>query len=333
MPDRLTMAPPIEETEPEEEEEEDVATSEDEDDETEEDAQESPVAEAGEVAGETVEEAERRRRKRRRRRRGGRREEPSAPDDTAAEPDAARTEAEPMREEIHAAAEPATEQSVAAEAPGGAEASEADETAPPSDDDPRNRRRGRRGGRRRRRDNEGDVPPLAVPGADQPDLLPVYAGPTPADPFGGRAFDIFDVMDQVERQAEAAPTARAISAAEIVNFSGPEPETSAVDVESEAPQAASVVGGDAAPSSAPEALHPATEILNATAPEPALEPSLAEAKPDPDIATVTVPTPANDVTADIVPPELPSAEPAIKPILVGAGGEPPAERKRGWWRR
>jgi len=342
MPDRLVMAPPIEETEPEEEE--DVVVSEDEDDETEEDSQESPVAGAGEVAGETVEEAERRRRKRRRRRRGGRRDEPSAPDETSTEAEPARTMADPVREEIPAAAEPAPDEAIAAEAADGAGSIEADETAPPSDDDPRNRRRGRRGGRRRRRD-EGDVPPFAVPGAEQPDLLPVYAGPTPADPFGGRAFDIFDVMDQVERQAEAAPTARAISAAEIVNISGPEPEASTADVESEAPQAAYVAAGEAAPSAATEALHPASEILNATAPEPASEPllaetprhtdpdRLAEAEPEPDHAAATVPTPANDVTAEIVMPEPPSTESAIKPILIGAGGEPPADRKRGWWRR
>ena len=58
------------------------------------------------------------------------------------------------------------------------------EPAPGGDDD-RNRRRGRRGGRRRRREGDGEVSPFAVPGAEQPDLQPVYAGPTPADPFGG----------------------------------------------------------------------------------------------------------------------------------------------------
>src|SRR6202020_3111963 len=92
-----------------------------------------------------------------------------------------------------------------------------------TDDDPRNRRRGRRGGRRRRREGDGELSPFAVPGAEQPELLPVYAGPTPADPFGGRAFDIFDVMDQVERQAEAMPPARSATAAEIVNAGAPEP--------------------------------------------------------------------------------------------------------------
>ena len=97
------------------------------------------------------------------------------------------------------------------------------------DDDPRNRRRGRRGGRRRRRDGDGELSPFAVPGAEQPELPPVYAGPTPADPFGGRAFDIFDVMDQAERAAEAQPASRATPAAEIVNDGGPEPETITAD--------------------------------------------------------------------------------------------------------
>jgi hypothetical protein len=43
---------------------------------------------------------------------------------------------------------------------------------------------------------------LGVPGAEQPDLVPAYAGPTPADPFGsGHVFDIFDVMEQAELNA------------------------------------------------------------------------------------------------------------------------------------
>jgi ribonuclease E len=71
---------------------------------------------------------------------------------------------------------------------------------------PRGSRRGRRRGGR-----DGDLPPLGVPGAEQPDLVPAYAGPTPADPFGGGAFDIFDVMEQAElnaAQANRAPAAR-----------------------------------------------------------------------------------------------------------------------------
>jgi ribonuclease E len=80
------------------------------------------------------------------------------------------------------------------------------------DDDGKGRRRGRRGGRRRRRDGGDGLSPLAEPGADQPELPPVYAGPTPANPFGGQVFDIFDVMEQVE-QVEAARAAAAAAAA------------------------------------------------------------------------------------------------------------------------
>jgi ribonuclease E len=194
----------------------------------------------------------------------------------------------------------------------------ASDLATAGDDDPRNRRRGRRGGRRRRRD-DGEISPFAVPGAEQPDLLPVYAGPTPADPFGGQAFDIFDVMDQVERQAEAAPVSRAVPASEIVNATGPEPESAPLEVASDVtPEAVR------APEVAEET-HPAaaevTEILNATAPEPSPEHLAVGSDP-------SAPTPANDVA-----PEPPPAAPVVVPILVGAGGEAPAEKKRGWWRR
>ena len=72
------------------------------------------------------------------------------------------------------------------------------------DEDARNRRRGRRGGRRRRREpGDGELTPVAEPGAEQPEV-PHYSGPTPANPFGGQAFDIFDVLDQAERNVPAS---------------------------------------------------------------------------------------------------------------------------------
>jgi hypothetical protein len=71
------------------------------------------------------------------------------------------------------------------------------------------------------------------------------------------------------------------------------------------------------------------EIHNTAAPEPADEPL----RTDVEQPEASLPTPANDTTGDIVIPEPPPAEPLIKPILVGAGSEPPAEPKRGWWRR
>ena len=135
----------------------------------------------GEDTEESREAAERRRRRRRRRRRGGREDEGRLQDaeaglDLPFEPAAS---AEPME----AMPEPVAEAA----------------------DDDAARRRSRRGRRRGR--GEGDLSPLGVPGAEQPDLMPAYAGPTPADPFGsGHVFDIFDVMEQAE--LNVAPVSR-----------------------------------------------------------------------------------------------------------------------------
>ena len=233
-------------------------------------------------AGETAEEAEKRRRRRRRRRRGGRRE------DTAAAP-----------------------QHVGSEATGAPEATETEaaethvegvpEHAEASDDEHRGRRRGRRGGRRRRHEGEGEMPPHAAPGADQPDLPPVYTGPTPANPFGGQAFDIFDVMDQVEAAAPmpvvATATAYAESPAEPQPVAGLEPEN-----------APAAVAADPSPAAA--------------------EPSAPEAEPQP-----AAPEPATAEPEPLVAANDAAAEPAIKPIIIGAGEAVVTEKKRGWWRR
>ena len=148
--------------------EEEAAAVEDEEDEAEAvaeaeaaDAEEDAV---GAVAGETAEEAERRRHKRRRRRRGGRRED--APSAVAVEEAIAPVAVEAEPAEMHVEGVP--------------------EHAEAGDEEHRARRRGRRGGRRRRPDGNGEMPPHAEPGADQPDLPPVYTGPTPANPFGGQ---------------------------------------------------------------------------------------------------------------------------------------------------
>jgi len=372
VPVVVTAEPPIPppavaQAEDEDEDEEADAVEDDDDEE-----EETPEQRAEDASGGGGDEAERRRKRRRRRRRGGRRDEPQPAaqpaDDAVATAGAAEAEAP--------AVTPAEQQE--AGEPDGEAPSEATETAAASDDDPRNRRRGRRGGRRRRRENEGELPPTAVPGADQPELQPVYAGPTPADPFGGRAFDIFDVMDQAERAAEAAPAPRAASAAEIINETAADPATS--DTESEplvamapdpaAPDPATpdlAVPDRAVPDratldlatpdlSAPDlatpdpatpdlaAPHPAApaatdpqsrepllpdaEIRNTVAPEPMAEPP----RPPTEQPPASPPAPANDTAAENVL-EPPPAEPLVKPILIGADGEPPAEPKRGWWRR
>jgi ribonuclease E len=192
-------------------------------------------------------------------------------------------------------------------------------------------------------------------------LLPVYAGPTPADPFGGRAFDIFDVMDQVERQAESTPMPRTAPATEIVNVSEPEPEALTADAQAGSQQIVQPLA-DEAGTVVSQPADETTEIPIATASEPVDEESPPETKVEihhvesaematsaegaaptasaptpPDVIPVdpilATPIPANYVAAQPVAPEPPPAEPAIRPILVGSGSEPPVERKRGWWRR
>jgi ribonuclease E len=388
-----SLPPPVVEAEDEEEEEAEAVGVEEDDDDAEEDTPEQRAADAASPGG--ADEAERRRKRRRRRRRGGRRDEPQAGAANEGAAEAGETVEAPETVEAGEAVEAVAAPAGAAEEPEpvettGEETAESGETAPAADDDPRNRRRGRRGGRRRRRENEGELSPFAVPGADQPELQPVYAGPTPADPFGGRAFDIFDVMDQAERAAEAKPAPRTVSAVEIVNSTAPEPEASHVeatapngdqgapDAEPEAPHApseasdagavaptaetgapdaafegsgvepgtpisaaeavlateipAGTASADAPASYAPPteapAAQPDADILNAAAPEPADEQLGSSTDPEP----ASPPVPANDTTGEIAT-SPPPAEPLVKPILIGAGGEPPAEPKRGWWRR
>ncbi|MGA3000488.1 MAG: Rne/Rng family ribonuclease [Acetobacteraceae bacterium] len=130
-------------------------------------------------------EAERRRR-RRRRRRGGREDKPRLPENGSA-PEQMFEPAATLAEPMEPVAEPEAELV----------------SGPAGGDDEAARRRSRRG--RRGRGRDGDLSPLGVPGAEQPDLVPVYAGPTPADPFGsGHVFDIFDVMEQAELNAAQA---------------------------------------------------------------------------------------------------------------------------------
>jgi ribonuclease E len=255
-------------------------------------------------AGETPEEAEKRRRRRRRRRRGGRREETvPAPTAQAAAPDAFGTvEATPAEAaETHVEGVP--------------------EHAEAGEDEHRGRRRGRRGGRRRRHE-DGEMPPHAAPGADQPDLPPVYTGPTPANPFGGQAFDIFDVMEQAEAATSVPAFATAPEApAEPEPVAGLEPENAPAAVAAEPPLVEAEVPHVEAEPPHVEAVVPAAE------PEPlpaAVEASHVEPSAVP--AEATAPEPlvaANDAVA----------EPAIKPIIVGAGETVVVEKKRGWWRR
>jgi ribonuclease E len=319
---------PVAEAEPEVEAEEDVVVVEDED-------EEETAAEAAEaVPGETAEEAEHRRRRRRRRRRGGRRDESAAHTTEGAAP----------VEAVAAAAVEAPEAAVEEHIEG------VPEHAETAADDQRNRRRGRRGGRRRRPE-DGVIPPHAAPGADQPELPPVYSGPTPANPFGGHAFDIFDVLEQAEErpqveavapaehlpsepQAAAMPPVIAAAPAPVqVEADGaeaaPEPVTpERVTVEPEPAHAEQHSPG--APDPHAEA-HGAEAASGAATVEPAhaqAEERSAEAPPEPQAEPVSETEPESLVAANDA-----AAEPAIKPIIVGGGEDVVVEKKRGWWRR
>ncbi|HEY0423908.1 MAG TPA: Rne/Rng family ribonuclease, partial [Rhodopila sp.] len=261
-----SLPPPVEDVEDDDEVEAGPVGAEDEDDDQDSDNQDNDSGEdtaeeraADAASGGGADEAERRKKRRRRRRRGGRRDDqqPGAATGSTEEPAEGVAEVEvrgsedgsesaapaavtPTLADSPLVAGPAIAADEAQTEPVVAEATvEATENPPAPDDDPANRRRGRRGGRRRRRDNEGELSPFAVPGADQPDLQPAYAGPTPADPFGGRAFDIFDVMDQAERAAEAKPASRTTPAVEIVNDAAPEPQAVSEPEGAPQPEAAS----------------------------------------------------------------------------------------------
>jgi ribonuclease E len=284
------------------------ATDDDEDDVSE---SETDVGDVEEARSSTPEgalragaESEERRRRRRRRRRGGRRDQPGAAGGAQADVSVDAVEGVESFDEIESDEEetvaPAAEAEVAIEP---AEQSQAEQ---PSGDleeaeSGRSRRRGRRGGRRKRRgetpageegevrvEAESETDEVAEPaprsrGGARPARPPAYTGPTPADPFGGAPFDIFDILDQ--------PTPPSAPAAAALPAPAPAPVESAPEPEAPAETATSVE-------------------VDATA--AAVEPT-----PEPETAAA----PASE------------AEPLVKPIVIGVESSPPAERKRGWWRR
>ena len=302
-------------------EEDDVA--EEEADTEEDEAEDSLAADPGAVPGETAEEADNRRRKRRRRRRGGRREDgpalPAVDPATLEQPDVAPVMADSVEPATDMpGAEPPAEDAAAAEMAG--------------EDDGRGRRRGRRGGRRRRREpGEGEAA-LAEGGPEQdssfdaPPPAPAYAytGPTPADPFGGQAFDIFDIMDATEERAATVPS----------------PTAGRVDQEAEAAEAALPVEDPASHEPA-LVLHAEPAAEQHFEPEPAqhFEPDLAlpvelvaEAAGMPDImADEAKVSNGHDVEPAPAADAEPVSEAVPPPVLVGS--VPAAEKKRGWWKR
>ncbi len=320
--------------------------------ETAEEAEEATEARA--TGTETAEEAaERSRRKRRRRRRGGRREE-GAPEGTepAAEDDreaAATLPAVPEEIADTMTAELTAELTAGAGiVASGTESSGAETEAAlsPEDEEAQRRRRGRRGGRRRRRDDE-TLPSVAEIGADQPELPPVYTGPTPANPFGGHGYDIFEALERAEEQAAltaqtpatlapvAAPQEASPAQLEPAQLGAAEAAASVGEPAASEPAAPSVVIVPISTTPpAEEPLEPATALAH--------EEPVAEAPPAPEpVATQPVapepvaPEPVAPAAIAPVPEPLaePVAGPIIQPIVIGEAAAPPAEKKRGWWRR
>src|SRR5271166_221201 len=298
------------------------AEAEDEEDDDEE-TEASAEADAAPVAGETPEEADHCKRRRRRRRRGGGRRDELTAETTHVEgvPEFADAESEASESE-------ATDEGAAAEEamPGDAVAgaAQADEQGE------RRRRRSRRGGRNRRPEGRTDaVPPVGIPGADQPDIPAVpYFGPTPANPFGPSNFDIFDVLDQ----AHVEPSPRPATRPEPESFPPPTP-----------------VRGESAPEEVAEHDVASPEPLGHEANEPDVETlpvastqdyayvPMEESQAHVDAeaaAAVRAASPLNGEAPAAEPPapEPAPAAPAIQPVII-AGEPPPAERKRGWWRR
>ena len=298
-------------------------------------AEDNEDVEARPVGTETAEEAaERSRRKRRRRRRGGRREDGTVEAGDAAGESGGEEGAEAAAS-VPATGEETTDAMTAAltaELTAGAAGVEAGAPAEaalsPEDEEAQRRRRGRRGGRRRRRDDE-TLTAVAEIGAEQPDLPPVYTGPTPANPFGGQGYDIFEALERAEEQAALTATAPVAIRAEPAAAEGgtvepvaPEAEPAVAEITPVEPVASTVV-------IVPIAAAPPAEVTP--------EPVAAVAEPEPVAEVAPAPEPAAPEPAA---PEPAAAEPAaeavagpvIQPIVIGETAAP-AEKKRGWWRR
>jgi len=288
------------------------------------DAVEDQPAEAGTDEGEA--ETDDTRRRRRRRRRGGRREE------TAEQPSAEAVTA-PEADETAAPAEederPAAETAAADEAePADGEAPEGTADGEDDDEPRRRRRRGRRGGRRRRRDDEAPAETGAAEGEGEasppPAEAPAYAGPTPADPFGGQV-DIFDVMDAAERAAE-----------EVRPEAGTEPATAPAPAE---PEPVIQAAAEPAPVAEPEPAVSATAGPAAAAEETPARPADEPPQPEPAGAAteeaVTEPEPPQPEPApQAAEPEPEPSAPVVQPIVIGdANDNEVAPKRRGWWRR
>ncbi len=177
------------------------------------------------------------------------------------------------------------------------------------DEDAKGRRRGRRGGRRRRREPreedaaaEPESAPASFTAQTAPPPTPAYTGPTPANPFGGDVFDLFDMVDEAELPQ---PSRR--------------PDVEAIHAEAVAPV---------------EAAPPAEGLVAEEPVAAAAPPEVSEPEPEPSVQAVDMPAAATLSNGSAKPPAAPEpvSSPVPPPVLVGVG-EATSEKKRGWWRR
>ena len=289
------------------------------------------------AAGEAGADDDRRPRRRRRRRRGGRRDETAPAADPAVDADQLTVSAQPAVASDAAADVDVSVEGSALATADGAEPEpvpeQAAEAAASADEEARARRRGRRGGRRRRRD-DAPAPDLD---AEQPELPPAYSGPTPANPFGGQNFDIFDLIDGLGTEPPPARVARSVAVAERspadsggqrvaplngddrVNGTKPDEADTRVEWAPDVPAPLESVDRPDASIVPDRALAP----QHSASGEPDAAPSQDRPASEMPHADAAEQTEADDVA---------TGEPAIKPILVGVDASE-GERKRGWWRR
>jgi ribonuclease E len=297
------------------------------------------------LEGETAEEGEARRKRRRRRRGGRRKDETDATlvvggDAAAPQPDAEQPELPALEGVVQATPEtvdlpdPAFGESGLSSAVDAVDSMDGEQ--PPTDpeageDSDKPRRRGRRGGRRRRRDeDEPAAPAEAAP----------YAGLTPANPYAS-GIDIFDVMELAEeREAQLAlrststPAAAAYAAHPTPASAEPAPFDTPAD------QAVTATPDSVEPEAAASTNMPAEPVLDLKLPEPAAAPS---SDPDTDMSAEAersaIPDPHDAApTLSVEPKRQPKpdqaiAEPAQLEPTQPVAAEPPAEKRRGWWKR
>jgi ribonuclease E len=242
-----------------------------------EEEEEAESEQAEEEAG--GEESDKTRRRRRRRRRGRREEQPGGAAPVAEEQEGMLPEPMEGVPELAEAVEPGATGVMEPEATGATEPDaipemepEAAEAMAESVSRDADERRGRRRRRRGRRE-EGGIPDVTTPGADQPDLPPLYAGPTPADPYGGQVFDIFDAIEEAESAVPPRPRRRAPEPTlPVIEQPPPSPEP-ITDVEPEPAMAETL------PPPEPEPPEPPPAAANDS--EPVIKPIIVGAEEEP----------------------------------------------------